>query len=177
MTRIALIFGLIAGAILGGMMAISVPLYVHGMLSTDISEVFGYTSMILAFILVFFGIRSYRDNVGAGRITFWKAFQVGIFITLIASAIYVISWEIIYYGFFPDFMENYAAKVVEKLRAGGASAAAIAAKQQQLADMKRIYANPLGNIALTFVEVFPVGLIVTLVSAGILRKKDNGVPA
>ena len=177
MTRIAVIFGLIAGAILGGMMALSVPLYVHGILNFDVGEIFGYTTMVLAFIVVFFGIRSYRDNVAFGRIGFWKAFQVGIFMTFIASAIYVLTWEVIYYNFFPDFMDKYGAYVTEKLKADGASPAALAAKKQEMADFKRLYANPLYNAAFTFLEVFPVGLVMTLISAGILRKRGGQPPS
>jgi hypothetical protein len=83
----------------------------------------------------------------------------------------VIAWEIISVNFFPDFADKYAAASIDALRAKGASAAELATAQQKMADFKRLYANPLINIGMTFMEVFPVGLIVTLVSAGILRKK------
>lgn len=178
MKKIVLTFGLISGAILAGMGAIMWPLCHNGTIDLDKSEIIGYTTMVMAFLMVFFGIRSYRENVGGGAITFGKAFQVGILITLITSAVYVVSWEIVYFNFIPDFVDRYAALEIEKVRATGASDAEIAKTVKKMADFKRLYANPLINIGMTIVEVFPVGLIVTLISAAILRKKPTpGAPA
>ncbi|HEY3052119.1 MAG TPA: DUF4199 domain-containing protein [Thermoanaerobaculia bacterium] len=171
MKRIVLTFGLISGAILAAMTAMMIPMCMSGVVDLDRSEIVGYTSMVLAFLLVFFGIRSYRENVGGGAITFGKAFTVGILITLIASAVYVISWEIVYFNFVPDFADKYAAHRIEKMRASGATAAAIESMRQEMARFKVLYANPFLNTAITLLEVFPVGLIVTLVSAAILRRK------
>jgi hypothetical protein len=171
-------FGLIVGGILGGMMAIMVPLCMNGHDNLRLAEVFGYTIQVLAFLLVFFGVRSYRENVGGGAITFGKAFQVGILMTLIACAIYVVSWEIVYYNFVPDFADKYAASMLEKMKAKGDSAQAIEAATKEMARFKVLYKNPFFNVGMTFVEVFPVGLIVTLVSAAILRRKSPpGAPA
>jgi hypothetical protein len=85
----------------------------------------------------------------------------------------VIAWEIIYIKFMPDFFEKYSALVIEKTRASGASAQAIQAKQQELQQFQQMYKNPLVNFAFTFLEPFPVGLIITLISAAILRKKKT----
>jgi hypothetical protein len=169
MKRIVLTFGLIAGAIVAVMMAITLTLIDRGKLGH--SEVIGYTTMVLAFVMVFVGIRSYRENVGGGTITFGKAFQVGILITLICCAVYVVTWEIIYVNFMPDFAVKYATHVVDAMRASGASPAAVAAKQKEMAAFQKLYANPLINVGMTFMEIFPVGLIVTLLSAAVLRKK------
>jgi hypothetical protein len=173
MKKIVLTFGLISGAILAAMTAIMLPLSMSGRIDFDHSEIVGYSAMVLSFLLVFFGIRSYRENVGGGTITFGKAFQVGILITLVSCAVYVISWEIVYFNFVPDFADKYAAFTIEKLRQDGATAAAIAAAEKKMADFKELYANPLINVGITFLEVFPVGLIVTLVSAAILRRKPT----
>jgi DNA-binding CsgD family transcriptional regulator len=138
----------------------------------------GYTSMVLAFLSVFFGIRAYRERNAGGSITFGKAFKVGILITLITCAVYVVSWEIVYFNFLPDFAETYSANVLESMRADGASAVTLAAETEKMAQFKELYKNPLFNVGMTFMEVFPVGLIVTLVSAAILRRKpDAGLPA
>jgi hypothetical protein len=134
----------------------------------------GYTTIVLSFLLVFFGIRSYRDNVGDGQITFAKGFVVGISIALISCICYVASWEIIYFKFMPDFMDKYGAFVVEKAKASGASAAAVQEKILELQKMKQMYSNPLVNVAMTFLEPFPVGLGMTLISAAVLRKKPKG---
>src|ERR1044072_6260245 len=128
--------------------------------------VVGYANMVLSFMLVFFGIRSYREDVGGGTITFGRAFAVGILITLISSVLYVITWEIMYFGI-PSFGEKFMAMCVAHIKSSGASPEAI---QTELSQLKYLN-NPLINAAMTFVEPFPVGLIITLVSALILRKK------
>ena len=166
MQKIVLRFGLAAGAVLVAMTALMmVPLYRTGTMDFDHSQTLGYSAMVLSFLLVFFGIRSYRDNVGAGAVSFGKAFQVGLLMTLIVCAMYVIAWEIAYYNFFPDFLDQYNAHALTKMRAAGESEAAIRAATAKMADFAKLYANPLFNVAITFMEVFPVGLIVTLVSA------------
>jgi hypothetical protein len=149
-----------------------IPLCMNGYVDFSQMEVVGYTIIVLAFVMIFLGIRSDREQAG-GTITFGRAFKVGILITLIACAVYVLSWEIVYFGFVPDFAEKYGTFLVDKMRAEGASAAEIAAKQQEMAGFAKMYKNPLINMGMTFMEVFPIGLIVTLVSAGILRRKPE----
>jgi hypothetical protein len=177
MKKIVWTFGLISGGILAVFMATMAPLCMDGKMS-DYAELIGYSAMVLAFVLVFFAIRSYRENVGGGTITFGKAFQVGILVCLIASTCYVASWEVVYYGFLPDFADRFAAHTLQKMQAKGASAQAIEKTTQEMAKFKVWYKNPLLNVGMTFVEVFPVGLIMTLVSAAILRRKaPPAVPA
>jgi hypothetical protein len=173
MKKIVLRYGLASGAILMMLSAVLMSLCMNGTIDFDHSETLGYSSMVLSFLLVFFGIRSYRDNVAAGAIGFGKAFQVGLLITLITCAMYVIAWEITYYNFLPDFMSQYSAHVLAKMRAAGESEAAIRETTAKMATLAKLYTNPLFNIAITFMEVFPVGLIVTLVSAAILRRKPR----
>jgi len=138
------------------------------------SEVLGYTIIVLSFLLVFFGIRSYRDNVGGGRITFGHAFLIGISITLISCICYVVTWEILYYKFMPDFFDKYAAYMVRKMQNSGATPAAIQEKMEGMKKLRKIYDNPLGNALMTFLEPFPVGLIVSLLSSAVLKKKAAG---
>lgn len=168
MKKTILTFGLISGAISSLMMMATAPFLDR--IGFDKGAYVGYTAIVLAFLLVFFGIRSYRDNVGNGQITFSKAFAVGIFITLISCIFYVVTWEIIYFNFMPDFMDKYSAYVVQKLQASGASAAAVQAKVEELKKYKEQYESPLFNAAVTFLEPFPVGLVITLISAGVLRR-------
>ena len=175
MKKTVLTFGLIAGAVMAVMMFATLPF--ADRIGFDKGYVIGYTTMILAFMMVFFGIRSYRENVGQGRISFGRAFAVGILITLIACICYVVAWEILYFKFMPDFLDKYSAYVIEKARTSGASQQAIDAQIQQMKSFKAMYDNPLINAAMTFIEPFPVGLIVTLISAAILRKKTSRAPA
>ncbi len=171
MKKTVLTFGLISGAISSLLMMATVP-FMHKM-SLNKGLVIGYTAIVLSFLLVFFGIRSYRDNVGNGRITFTKAFAVGISITLISCMFYVVTWEIIYFNFLPNFMDDYGAHMIDKLKASGASAAAIHAQVEQNKKLKEMEDNPLLNAAMTFTEPFPVGLAITLISAAVLRRKPQ----
>ena len=179
--KTVLTFGLIGGAIMAAMMFATLPFV--DKIGFDKGEIVGYTTMILAFMLVFFGIRSYRENVSDGRITFGRAFAVGILITVVSCVCYVIAWEILYFKFMPDFADKYGSYEVEKERAAGASQQVIDAKLEQMKSFKAMYDNPFINAAITFVEPFPIGLIVTLISAAFLRKKtiaatrDEGQPA
>lgn len=175
MKKIVLRFGLLAGAVLIAGSAITIPLCLNGTLPFEQSLLIGYSIMVLSFLMVFAGIRRYRENAG-GTITFGKAFQVGILISLIASVMYVAAWEIVYYGFVPDFEDRYAAKTIEGLRKEGASAEKIAETEREMAEFKKLYKNPLINIGMTFMEVLPVALIMTLVSAAILRKREPEGP-
>ncbi|HET8798060.1 MAG TPA: DUF4199 domain-containing protein [Thermoanaerobaculia bacterium] len=172
MKKTVLTFGLAAGLVLSATLLISMPLVLDKTLTFDNAEVFGYASMLLAFLLIFFGIRSYRENNG-GSITFGKAFQTGILITLLASAAYVVTWQIYFFNWGQDFTRQYTEHSLAKLKADGASDAEIAAMAKEMADFSRMYRNPLFNSAITFLEVFPLGLVVTLVSAAILRKKPQ----
>ena len=168
MRRIVLTFGLIAGAVLSVMMLIQMSFIDR--IGFERGMVIGYTTMVLAFLLVYFGIRSYRDNVGGGRVGFGRAVAIGLLIMSIASACYVATWEVVYFGFMPDFADKYAAHELDRARRSGATAAELAKKTQELAQFREEYRNPLVNVAYTFLEPLPVGLVMTLVSAGILRR-------
>ena len=131
--------------------------------------------MVVAFLMVFVGIKSYRDNVKGGTISFWKAFQVGILITVIASACYVATWEVVYYKFVPDFGDKYAAHTIDKARSSGATEQQIAAQTAEMEKFKQMYKNPLFNVAMTFIEPFPVGFVITLLCAGFLCRRRERV--
>jgi hypothetical protein len=169
MRKTVLTFGLIAGGILSIMMLATIPFMES--IGFDRAEVIGYTTMVLAFLLIFFGVRSYRDNVAGGSVSFGRALAVGALIAVVASVCYVVTWEIIYFKITPDFMTKYQAHVIEKARADGESSAAIA---KRVADMQRfseMYRNPAINAAITFIEPLPVSLVFALVSAGILGRR------
>jgi hypothetical protein len=175
MKKTVLTFGLISGAVSSLMMLLTVPFLDR--IGFERGEVIGYTTIVASFLLVFFGIRSYRDNVAGGSLTFGRALIVGILITLVSSACYVATWQVIYYKFAPDFLDKYAAYTVERLRASRASQQEIDASTRKMQSLKELYANPLANVAFTFLEPFPIGLGVTLVSAAVLRKKSSTAPS
>lgn len=169
MKKIVLKFGLIGGALLSVMMVATVPFV--DMIGFDYGMVIGYTTMVLAFLLVFFGIRSYRETIGDGQISFARALGVGLLIMTICSLCYVVTWEFVYFNLLPDFGDKYAAYAIEKARAAGASADEIAKQTEEMRKFKEMYNNVLFNAAVTFLEPLPVGLPMTLLSAFILRKR------
>jgi len=172
MTKIVVTFGLIAGAIMAAMMFLTLPF--QEQIGFDKGLIVGYTSMVLAFLMIYFGVRSYRDNVTGGQLTFGRAFAVGVMITLVATVCYVAAWEVIYHNFMPDFVDKYAAQVIAEAKAAGASEAKIAEQVKQMNDFKEMYKNPFYNVAMTAIEPLPVGLVLALVTAGVLRRKRAG---
>lgn len=169
MKKTVITFGLISGAISSGLMLCTTTLLDR--IGFDKGYIIGYTSIVLSFLLVYFGIRSYRDNVSDGHVTFGKAFGVGICITLISCVFYVVTWEILYHTVFSDFMDKYSAYMISKAQASGASAQVLQSKMDEIQQMKVVYANPLYNVLYTFIEPFPVGLLITLISAAVLKRK------
>ena len=167
MKKTILTFGLISGVI-SSLMMIATVLFADRI---GHSYVLGYATIVLSLLLVFFGVRSYRDNVAKGVITFGKAFLVGLAITVISCLFYVATWEVVYFNFMPDFMDKYADSMIQKTQASGKSAAEIQEQVEKLNKMKVQYKNPFYNMAWTFIEPFPVGLVITLISAAALRKK------
>ena len=165
------LYGIIAGTILA--LGIFLTAVYNSHIDFDKSMYFGYAMMLLAFSLTFVGVKNYRDKYNDGIISFRKAFRIGFFITLIASTMYVIAWLIDYYIFIPDFADKYAAHMLEKLKATGASAAEINRQAAAMESFKTMYKNPLFNILLTYSEVIPVGLVISLICALVLRKKTK----
>lgn len=169
MKKTVLTFGLISGAVAAVLM-FSTMLFADR-IGFDRGLIVGYTTIVVSLLLVPFGIRSYRENVGGGNITFGRAFAIGILITVISCLCYVIAWEILYFKFMPDFAEKYTAYMVAKAKASGANQQAIETILKDMKNMKAMLDNPLINGAFAFIEPFPVGLLMTLISAAILRKK------
>jgi Protein of unknown function (DUF4199) len=171
MTKTVLTFGSIAGVILSVMMLVTVPFMDR--IGFKRGEVIGYTTMVLAFLLIFFGVRSYRDHVAGGSISFGRAFAVGLLIAVVASVFYVATWQLIYYKVAPDFVTKYQAHLIETARASGKSEAEIDKKIADAQKFAEYYKNPLINAAVTFIEPLPVALVIALISAGILLDQKS----
>ena len=169
MKKTVLTFGLIAGLMISVLMDGSVLL--SSKIGSGHSLILGYANMVASFLLVYFGIRSYRDNTLAGQISFGRAFACGILITLITIVCYVGTWEVLYFKFIPHFMDSYFAAQIHKVQTSGLDPATAAAEVAAIQHSQQLYQNPLVNMAYTFMEPLPVGLIITLVSAAILRRK------
>jgi hypothetical protein len=170
MKHTVLKYGLISGALISVMMMLTIPFHDQIGFGTS-GMVVGYTTMVLAFLLVYFGVRSYRDTVGGGTVRFGRAFAVGVLIAAVSSACYVATWQVMYFKFMPDFMDKYAAHELATARAGGASEEQLAARKAEMDKFAAMYKNPLYNVSFTFMEPLPVGLLVALISAGVLSRR------
>ncbi|MCC6929399.1 MAG: DUF4199 domain-containing protein [Gemmatimonadaceae bacterium] len=169
MKKIVLTFGLIAGVIMASSMIIGLPF--REQIGLDRGMVIGYTTMVLAFLMVYFGTRQYRDTVAGGSIGFGRAFAVSMAIVGVATVCYVATWEVIFFFVTPDYADAYAAHAIDKLRQAGAPAAQVAAKVKEMEEFKVMYRNPLINIAFTMLEPLPVGLLASLLSAWMLSRR------
>lgn len=175
MQKIVLTYGLIGGAILGAMLLVTVPF--QDAIGFDRGAIIGYTTMVAAFLMVYVGVRSYRDTLAGGTITFGQAFLVGLAITGVITACYVVTWEFVFYYLSPDSVDKYVAYQLEQRRASGASEAEIATYARDMADFVEMYRNPLVNIAITALEPMPVGLVFTLVTAGVTSRGRRSADA
>lgn len=170
MKKIIWTYGLIAGAIT--MVSITIATVFHDEIGFDNGMYVGYSMMLLAFSMIFISVKNYRDNGNQGVISFGAAFKMGLLITLIASTIYVLMWLVVYYNFMPDFMDKYASYELDKMKAAGASTAEIISHTKEMADFSLMYKNPFVNAGMTYMEILPVGLLVSLLCAFILKRKS-----
>lgn len=173
MKKNVIVFGCISGLIVATIMAISMAIYSSNGHNFDYGMLVGYASMLLAFSFVFVGVKNYRDKYNNGLITFGQAFKMGFLISLIASTIYVITWMIEYYLFIPDFMDQYTRHMLNQARESGVSETEMAAKAAEMAQYKELYKSPLMVVLFTYMEILPVGVLVTLICALILKRKNR----
>jgi hypothetical protein len=171
MLRIVLIFGLIAGAISAGLMWLLIAVQNSGAVDIEHGMTLGYATMIIALSLVFFGVKSYRDNHG-GHITFFKGLQVGILISLICGVCYAGSWELYYRGSGQEFLQKYTQHYLDQMKQEGKPDAEIEQARAEQDKFMELYKNFFVRFAMTLMEILPVGIIVTLVSAALLRKRE-----
>ncbi|WP_158884411.1 DUF4199 domain-containing protein [Rhodanobacter sp. L36] len=168
MWRTILKYGVIAGVIVGGFEFLTFVAF-SGMPPMKYGMVIGYTTMLIALSAVFMGIKRYRDVDRGGVIGFWPALGVGLGVSFIAGIFYVAAWEAVQSMTHMDFATSYANAIIASEKARGASAEALAKVTAGMEAFKVQYANPMYRLPMTFAEIFPVGVLVSLVSAGLLR--------
>jgi hypothetical protein len=174
MKKIVVTCGIIGGLISIGWYIFSVQVFKLDM-SMNARLFFGYASMVLAFSLIFVGVKNFRDNYNGGVISFGEAIKVALLITAVASTVYVGVWLIDYYFFTPDYMEKYAASVLAGLKASHASQARINKEMAQITEYAKIYKNPFFNALMTYAEIAPVGIVISLIAALILKNKSKPI--
>ena len=174
MKKTVLTFGLLCGAILVTTMMVTLP-FADDLVNSH-SELIGYSSMVLTAVVLFFGVRAYRERVGAGRMSFGRGLVVGVWIALISSLCYVAAFQLVYFKLRPDFGEVFVASTIQHAKDSGATPDEVAAKERQARQIQRLLDRPLTNAALTFLEPLPIGLLASLISAAVLRRK-GALPA
>jgi len=175
MKKAVLTYGLIGGGLIMIFTFVIATLCRKEIISIERADLVGYAAMMIAASMIFFGIRSYRDNYTGGSITFWKGVQVGLLITCIASVMYIAGGElhnVLYPDFAPKVMEKFTESEMNRLRQEGASQGEIDQAVQQTADIKKMMDNPLFHVSLYLIELLPVGLIITILSAALLRRRE-----
>lgn len=169
MKRIIWVYGIIAGLIVGGWLMIATAFIDHTKIENGM--LYGYASMVLAFSMIFVAVKNYRDKHLDGYISFGKAFRIGLLITLIASTIYMLTWEVSFKYFVPGYMDEYTATTIDKLKQAGSSEAEIAAKTAEMKSFNEMYQKFFVRILFSYAEIVPVGLLISLICALILKKR------
>jgi hypothetical protein len=178
MKKNILVFGGISGLVVG---ILSMILLLFSKATGDhgsTSLFLGYLVMVIAFSFIFVGVKNFRDKYNEGVISFGKAFTVGLGITLVASTIYVLFWLVDFYVFIPDFMDKYAAAQIKRVTESGVSQAVLDKKIADINDMKTAYKNPVFVVLYTYAEILPVGIVISLLTAFIQKRRRPkvGVP-
>lgn len=172
MRRTVLVFGLVFGAVSVALLFVTIPFVEARDLSKH--ELLGYAGIVLAALFVFFGVRSFRTKSG-GRLTFRRGLAVGVWITLVATIGYTATFHIVYFGFKPELGAHHAAAMVEQARLRGAGAEQIEEVHRQAETLQRLWDNRMTNLVMAWLlsPTFVAGLISSLASAAILRRKEN----
>ncbi|MCC7466678.1 MAG: DUF4199 domain-containing protein [Saprospiraceae bacterium] len=171
MQNTVLRYGLYSGALAASLMVFTTVFYSRNM-DFENGQYIGYAGILLSMLFVFLGVRAYREQNG-GALSFGKGFQVGLLIVLISCLCYVITWMIVYETVLPDFLDKYSEFMMAKLRSAGATEAEISRQSAEMQQFKEMYANPFVRFGLTFLEPFPVGFLVALLTALAMRRKPT----
>lgn len=162
MKKLVLVYGVISGLVIIVINTLSFEL--------GIGHVWlGFLVMFIAFSSIFVAVKQYRDETLGGVIRFSTGFFVGLGITVVASLVYVLVWELYLALTDYTFIDAYIASIIESRQTAGASQAELAATIAETETFRQQYSNPLFRLPMTFVEIFPVGVLISLISAFILR--------
>lgn len=173
MKKVIITYGLIGGVIVSAIMLGSHPLLDKGIINYDNGMIIGYGSMVIALSMVFFGVKSYRDQHSGGAISFWQGVKIGMLITLLASVMYALTWEVYYNTAASDFTEKYTQYHVDKMVSDGASQAEIDDTRAEMESFNELYDESLLiRFGVTLMEILPVGVVITFLSAALLRKRE-----
>ena len=174
MKKLVWTYGLIAGAILGSMFFVSAPFFEEGAKPED-GELFGYITMVIGLSTVFFAVRSLRLRMGSSGLSFKKAFLTGLYIVIIASVMYAVGWMIFFHTQGDGgTMEQYFDQQVTQVEQSDVTEEEKTRKIEEMQSFRELYMNnPLVMFGVTLMEIFPIGLLIALISATVWRKKPE----
>lgn len=172
MRKIILVYGSITGAVIILSMTLGIYAAKYGGNEFFASEALGYSIMLIGFSMIFVATKKYRDEELGGIIKFWTALKVGLGISLIAAIVYVFVWEINLYLTDYSFISEYTDSIIESTKESGVSEAELQATIDEMEKMEELYGNWWFRLPMTFTEIFPVGLLISLISAGLFRNQD-----
>jgi len=170
MKKPVLLFGLVSAAVAVAGMAATTPLILAG--DHAKSDLLGYSAMVLSALVVFFGIRWFRD-LEDGPLGFGRAFAVGLLITLVSALVQVAAFQLLYFKLVPGFGDAFVACMIDRAEDAGEPPAKVAETAKTAATLKRLYDAPLTNAALTFVSPLPIGIVASALSAAFLRRRGG----
>lgn len=170
MKQTILRYGLLSGA-LAAVLMVGTALRIRSSMNFENEYIYGYAGILLSMLFVFFGVRAYREQVNGGLLSFGKGFQVGLLIAIVSCICYSLAWMVVEKTLIPDFMEKFMQHAVAQMQQSGTSQAEIERQTTEMLKMKEMYQNPLVKFGLTFLEPFPVGFLVSLITAIALRKQ------
>lgn len=173
MKKTVLIFGSVSGVIVSVWMAVS--MMMSSCKHDDItrSMFIGFLGMFVSFIFIFVAIKNYRDTINGGSVSFGKAFTIGFLVAFIASLFYVATWYVVYHNYMPNFMEDYTSHMIEQYKSDNLPAAELQAKIAEMNEAKENYKNPFYFVCYTLFEILPVGIIVSVIAALILKRRQK----
>jgi len=172
MRKLILVYGSITGAVIILSMTLGIYAAKYGGNSFLASEALGYSIMLIGFSMIFVATKKYRDEELGGIIKFWTALKVGLGISLIAGIVYVFVWEINLYLTDYEFISEYTNSIINSTRESGASPEELEATIEQMRQMEENYGNWWFRLPMTFTEIFPIGLLISLISAGLFRNQN-----
>ena len=179
MKKNVLVFGLISGVLVSTFMAVSMVSFTKSE-NPDMTGgmIVGFASMAVAFSFIFVGVKNFRDKQNEGVITFGKAFLMGCLMSLVASTIYVLTWAVEFHFFLPEFAQKYEAVQVKMIQKSAMPQQEMEAALKKVADDTELYiSNPFYFTFGTYMEILPVGIIVALICALILKRKTKKDPS
>lgn len=172
MKKIIFVYGSITGAVIILSMTLGIYVAKYGGNSFFASEALGFSIMIIGFSMIFVATKKYRDEELGGIIKFWTALKVGLGISLIAGVVYVFVWEINLYLTDYEFISEYTDSIIRKAQESGASPEEMESTIEQMRELKTQYGKLWFRLPMTFTEIFPIGLLISLISAVLFRNSN-----